>query len=222
MNEVTTVVANSNNPTNSITTNAIMRQVVTLLDEPVKIVLIIMLIITLIFVGEIIAEYVHRTKIKLKASKAIDAIKKGDLDVVTIINKSKLLPKHKALLLEIVKHPDLTNEMRENLAKSLLDNYNRQLNMRIKRTDMIVRLGPSFGLLGTLIPLGPGIVALASGDTATLSYSLLAAFDTTVIGLISGSVCFVLSLIRKNWYAKDNIMLTLLMEAIVEKLNEKH
>lgn len=36
------------------------------------------------------------------------------------------------------------------------------------------------GLLGTLIPLGPGIIALGQGDTQTLSTSLLTAFDTTI------------------------------------------
>ena len=34
---------------------------------------------------------------------------------------------------------------------------------------MIAKLGPMFGLLGPLIPLGPGIVALGQGDTVTLS-----------------------------------------------------
>ena len=204
----------------AINTNSIMRQIVTLLDNPVKVVLIAMLIITIILVGELIAEYIQRRYIKLKAVKVVDAIRNGKSNPEDIVANSRLLNKQKELLLEVTKHKNLSNEMRESLAESLLDNFERQLNVKVKRTDLIVKIGPAFGLLGTLIPLGPGIIALASGDTATLSTSLLSAFDTTVIGLISGSICSVLSLIRKNWYLKDSIMLRLIMEAIVEEENK--
>ena len=204
----------------AINTNSIMRQIVTLLDNPVKVVLIAMLIITIILVGELIAEYIQRRYIKLKAVKVVDAIRNGKSNPEDIVANSRLVNKQKELLLEVTKHKNLSNEMRESLAESLLDNFERQLNVKVKRTDLIVKIGPAFGLLGTLIPLGPGIIALASGDTATLSTSLLSAFDTTVIGLISGSICSVLSLIRKNWYQKDSIMLRLIMEAIVEEENK--
>lgn len=41
------------------------------------------------------------------------------------------------------------------------------------------QLGPILGLLGTLIPLGPGLAALGSGDIVTLAEALTVAFDTT-------------------------------------------
>lgn len=199
--------------------NQLMRQIVTFLDHPVKVALIVMLIITVYFVVELIIEYIQRLSIKLEVFKVAENIKNEKNDPDKIVENSKLLKKQKSMLLEASKHKKMSNEMRESIAISLLDNYERQQNIKVKRTDLIVKIGPAFGLLGTLIPLGPGIIALASGDTATLSTSLLSAFDTTVIGLISGSICSVLSLIRKNWYQKDSIMLRLIMEAIVEKEN---
>lgn len=200
----------------SISANSIMRQIVTMLDVPVKVVLIVMLIISLIMVGGLIAEWFQRRYLKVKATSVIDAIKKGDNDVTTIIKNSSLLAKQKRLLLELTIHSALSDDMKENFASSLLENYNQNLDWTVKQSDLIIKLGPTFGLLGTLIPLGPGIIALAQGDTATLSYSLLAAFDTTVIGLIAASICTVISLIRRRWYAKDKIMLTLIMEAVLE------
>lgn len=199
-----------------ISTNSIMRQIVIMLDTPVKLILIVMLVISLILVGGLIAELLERKYLQVKAASVIDAIKKGENDVTTIIKNSALLIKQKRLLLELTIHKSLSNEMKENFATSLLDNYNQNLDWTIKKTDLIIKLGPTFGLLGTLIPLGPGIIALSQGDTATLSYSLLAAFDTTVIGLIAGSICAVISMIRRRWYAKDRIMLTLIMEAVLE------
>lgn len=202
----------------NLSINSVMRNIVNILDAPVKIVLIVMFVISIIMIGELIAEWLQRRYIDIKVAKVIDAIKNGNENIVNIVMQSKILNSQKDLLLEVLNHKDLSKEMIENLAVSLLDNYDRQQNIKIKRTDLIVKLGPTFGLLGTLIPLGPGIIALAQGDTATLSYSLLAAFDTTVIGLISGSICTVLSMIRRNWYNKDKIMLTLIMEAIVESI----
>ena len=201
---------------NGVTTNSIMRQIVTLLDVPVKVVLIAMLIISLIMVGGLLAEMFQRKYLTVKAASVIDALKQGKNDPATIIKNSALLAKQKRLLLELTIHNALSNDMKENFAASLLDNYSENLDFVIKRSDLLIKLGPTFGLLGTLIPLGPGIIALAQGDTATLSYSLLAAFDTTVIGLIAASICTVISLIRKRWYAKDKIMLTLIMEAVLE------
>ena len=203
-----------------ISLNSIMRRVVTILDSPVKFVLIVMLIITLIFVGELIAEYLQRRVISIKASSVIDAIRAGKSDPATIIKNSGLLVKQKRLLLGITLHEKLSDEMLENYAVSLMENYNQDLDWNLRKTELIAKLGPTFGLLGTLIPLGPGIIALSQGDTATLSYSLLAAFDTTVIGLISGSICTVISMIRRRWYAKDRIMLTVILEAVLEKEKE--
>ena len=199
-----------------ISVNSIMRQIVTLLDAPVKVILIVMLVISLIMVGGLIAEYLQRRYLTVKAASVIDAIKKGENGTTTIIKNSSLLAKQKRLLLELTIHSALSDDMKENFASSLLDNYNQNLDWTVKRSDLIIKLGPTFGLLGTLIPLGPGIIALSQGDTATLSYSLLAAFDTTVIGLIAASICTVISLIRRRWYAKDKIMLTLIMEAVLE------
>ena len=195
----------------------IMRQIVTVLDIPVKVVLIILLVISLIMLGGLIAEYFQRKYISVKAASMIDAIKKGDNDPATIIKNSLLLIMQKRLLIELTIHKELSNSMKENYAVSLLDNYNQNRDFTIKKSDLIIKLGPTFGLLGTLIPLGPGIIALAGGDTITLSNSLLAAFDTTVIGLVSAAICTVISLVRRRWYSKDRVMLTLLMEAVLEE-----
>ena len=82
---------------------------------------------------------------------------------------------------------------------------------------MIAKLGPMFGLLGTLIPLGPGIIALGQGDTVTLSKSLLTAFDTTVAGLICAAVALVISVIRKRWYSEYMADTETVIECILEE-----
>lgn len=76
------------------------------------------------------------------------------------------------------------------------------------------------GLMGTLIPLGPGIIALGQGDTYTLSTSLLMAFDTTVAGLACAAAALIISTIRKRWYRNYMSMLETLMECTLEAENK--
>ena len=87
-------------------------------------------------------------------------------------------------------------------------------------TDMIAKLGPMFGLLGTLIPLGPGVVALGQGDTVTLSQSMSIAFDTTIAGIITAAVCALISTARKRWYASDVADLEAVMEGCLQEMKE--
>lgn len=200
----------------AISTNALLRSIVIMLDTPIKVVLLIFVVLTIIFIGALIAEFVQRLSIGVKASIVIDQIKQGTDSIENIINKSKMLKVHKMILLEPARHKNLSSNMKENFSYSILENYSIEQERKLKMTELIVKLGPVFGLLGTLAPLGPGIIALSSGDTQTLSQSLLVAFDTTVVGLICAAVCTVITTIRRRWYSKDRNMLSLIMEAVLE------
>lgn len=90
-----------------------------------------------------------------------------------------------------------------------------------RKTDILIRLGPILGLLGTLIPLGPGLAALGAGDITALAESLTIAFDTTVTGLSVGALAHVISKLRKQWYESDLIALETIAEAELESLNRR-
>ena len=64
------------------------------------------------------------------------------------------------------------------------------------------------GLMGTLIPLGPGLAALGEGDLQVLTTAMITAFDTTVIGLLAGMIGFVLGRLRRRWYDRALLALT--------------
>lgn len=72
--------------------------------------------------------------------------------------------------------------------------------IRIERSDFIARLAPMLGLMGTLIPLGPGLAALGEGQLDILTTAITVAFDTTIIGLLVGMIGFVLGRMRRRWY----------------------
>lgn len=73
---------------------------------------------------------------------------------------------------------------------------------RIERTDFLTRIAPMLGLMGTLIPLGPGLAALGEGDLSILTTAMSVAFDTTVLGLLVGIVGFVMGRLRRRWYSE--------------------
>lgn len=75
---------------------------------------------------------------------------------------------------------------------------------RIERTDILARVAPMLGLMGTLIPLGPGLAALGNGNITLLSEAVTIAFDTTVMGLFTGLIGFILGRLRRRWY--DNLL----------------
>ena len=99
--------------------NSIMSSIVNILDAPIKVVLIIMFIISIIMIGELLAEWMQRRYIDLKVAKVIDTIKNGNENIVNIVMQSKILNLQKDLLLEVLNHKDLSKEMIENLAVSL-------------------------------------------------------------------------------------------------------
>ncbi len=74
---------------------------------------------------------------------------------------------------------------------------------RLARMSLGVRIGPMLGLMGTLIPLGPALIGLSTGNIEDMAQHLVVAFSTTVLGLFVGGVCYGLWLTRRQWYARD-------------------
>jgi len=84
-----------------------------------------------------------------------------------------------------------------------LARYELAAQRRLDRTRLLVRAGPAIGLMGTLIPLAPGLAALGQGDVASLAENLRDAFGATVVGLLVGTVAFALTLARTRMYTED-------------------
>jgi biopolymer transport protein ExbB/TolQ len=74
--------------------------------------------------------------------------------------------------------------------------------------------------MGTLIPMGPGLAALGAGDIHSLANAIIIAFDTTVVGLAAGGICYVISKVRRRWYEEQMSTLDVLMESVLEALKK--
>lgn len=199
-----------------------LRALASALQTPVVVILLALIAVTIVMFGTLIAElFTERLHMKAKLPELLNALQKKEKPLEEILSGSGLLKRQKKALLTVCAQRELTPLKRESLAGELLSAERAHYNLRVQITDLVMRLGPMFGLLGTLIPLGPGIIALGRGDTYTLSTSLLTAFDTTIAGLIAAAVATVLSAIRKRWYANYMGHLDSVMECLLEVMEDE-
>ena len=189
------------------------------LQVPTVIVLLLLTLITLIILGSIFVEFfTERKALKANIPALMAAVNGRTMDEISaLIEKSEILKYQKKALQELIKYSYLPDEELEAIAKKLLAQTEDRFNRIINYTDLIARVAPMFGLMGTLIPLGPGLIALGQGDTKTLSDSLLIAFDTTILGLVCAAISYIISKIRNRWYEDYMVSLEGIMECILEE-----
>jgi len=93
------------------------------------------------------------------------------------------------------------------LAEGDLENVVLEREARLQRganlARALVRVGPSLGLIGTLIPMGASLASLASGNLQAMAGQMVVAFTTTIIGLATGTVAYVVTTFRQKWASED-------------------
>ena len=191
---------------------------------PVMILLVVFLVIAILCVGGIINERISRKAISSNDLEALIrnvSFSQSHSEIEKHVEESNLFEFQKEVLIKIANNYDIGTEARKALASELISEQETKLIKNTNKTDVLVRFGPILGLLGTLIPLGPGLAALGSGDINTLAEALTIAFDTTVTGLLIGALGYLVSKFKKQWYESDLIVLETIAEAELETLNRK-
>ena len=103
----------------------------------------------------------------------------------------------------------------------LLANFEIAADKDLAISKTLTKLGPILGLMGTLIPMGPALAGLASGDIASMAYNMQIAFATTVVGLVAGAVGFLTQQVKQRWYAREMNDLEYLYKVISRQTAEK-
>ena len=193
------------------------------LQIPVIVFLLLFALYAIITVGGLISEYSSRKKVPVKLIKDLifSISRTEDVSEIEGIIKTAQIPKNqKRVLVNIARSGELKKDSREALAEKLIENEEDIIEKKLQTTDIVTKIGPTLGLMGTLIPMGPGLAALGSGDVTTLSNAIIVAFDTTVVGIGAGAVAYVVSKIRRRWYEQYLSNLDALSKAVLDRLNE--
>ncbi|MCC7553805.1 MAG: MotA/TolQ/ExbB proton channel family protein [Methanobacteriaceae archaeon] len=186
---------------------------------PVIILLLVIIVATVIIAGGLISEYTSRKNIPVTRIRDIifDINKAESSDEIkNIVENSEIPNSQKKVLYEVADSSDLDHDNREALARKLIEDEENKIDKTLEKTDIITRVGPTLGLMGTLIPMGPGLAALGSGDINTLADAIIVAFDTTVVGIGAGGLAYVISKIRKRWYEEYISDLDALVDSVLD------
>ncbi|MEA1905736.1 MAG: MotA/TolQ/ExbB proton channel family protein [Euryarchaeota archaeon] len=173
---------------------------------PVVLVLLGLIAWSFISVGQFVSEYTARSRdsIRLKTNcrDAKTKIEKGDLNgaaaALTGSGSNDLLQRFTKDISEILEVENFPVE-----AEKLLQDYELTISGELMQSRLVSRVGPMLGLMGTLIPMGPALIGLSSGNIQQLAENLVIAFATTVLGLLAGGVAYSILLVRKKWYTQD-------------------
>ena len=178
--------------------------------KPDIIFLLFFFIKALLMIGGFYGAYIARTKINVKLNREIGKTGVEEfLDTLPEGNgKSKLLE-----YLRKIKAAPQDRALRE----KLLGDYEIAADKELGQSKLLVKIGPMLGLMGTLIPMGPALVGLATGDIGSMAYNMQVAFATTVVGIVIGAIGFITLQVKQRWVADDMNIL----EYVVESLNEK-
>jgi len=191
------------------------------LQIPVIILLVIFAFFAILTLGSLISEFTSRKKVSPELlEKLIYSISNATSseEIMDVIKNANIYESQKIILVKVLRADSLSVDSRETLAHKLIEFEETKSGKRIERTDIITRIGPTLGLMGTLIPMGPGLAALGAGDVNTLANAIIVAFDTTVVGIGAGAVGYFVSKIRRRWYEEDLSNLDALTDALLDKL----
>jgi biopolymer transport protein ExbB/TolQ len=190
---------------------------------PVMLVLAAFVIYALINLGVLLAEYYKRRKTKFDFNGFIGQIlsikdQKNSEELVRVIENGDIPQNHKKILLNLVKSKDVSQEFRESISLKMVEDEGMKAGKRLEKTDIIAKVSPAVGLMGTLIPLGPGLTALGAGNIQELANHLTTAFDAAILGMGAAAIAFTISKIRRRWYEEELSNLETMIDTLLEIL----
>ena len=195
------------------TISDIMFWISTGLLVPVIVLLILLFFRSLLLVGSFFGQYVSIRKTDKLIREQMETLHVNNVDHFA----EKLPEKSNSLVVMFMKRI-LAEQQNKAQVQRLLANFEIAADKDLAISKTLTKLGPILGLMGTLIPMGPALVGLSTGDIASMAYNMQVAFATTVIGLVAGAIGFLTQQVEQRWYLQDMTNL----ECLVEVLNEKN
>ena len=195
------------------TISDIMFWISTGLLVPVIVLLILLFFRSLLLVGSFFGQYVSIRKTDKLIREQMETLYVNNVDHFA----EKLPEKSNSLVVMFMKRI-LAEQQNKAQVQRLLANFEIAADKDLAISKTLTKLGPILGLMGTLIPMGPALVGLSTGDIASMAYNMQVVFATTVVGLVVSAVGLVSLQFKQRWYAKDVNNL----DYVARKLNEKN
>lgn len=165
---------------------------------PVIVLLIVLFVRALILTGSFFGQYLIVRKTDTLISKALDGTNRSNLDEL-----AARLPQTKNSIVLAYINKILSAGADKAVHKRILNEFEIYADKDLSTSKTLAKLGPMLGLMGTLIPMGPALVGLSTGDIASMAYNMQVAFATTVVGLFSSAIGFMTLQVKQRWYVQE-------------------
>lgn len=164
---------------------------------PVIVGLLYFFVNSILLLGIFFNQYLTHSKQTKLLKKTLDSLRADDMEKLTV--EAGKLPQSNFtdFLSNIVEAPSKAYSNR------LLADYEVRADAELGKYKLLTKFGPILGLMGTLIPMGPALAGLATGDVASMAYNMQIAFATTVVGLFVGAIGYVLLQIKQRWFVAE-------------------
>lgn len=190
----------------------ILFQITLILKIPVVFCLLVLFGIILFETGVFLREWLNRRTGEKAWSGYVEGIFHGKKSVPHLdkdLGRPGACP---GLVSRFVRKACKKPEDRAYLEKVFTD-AEMEARRKCRLARMGVRLGPVLGLMGTLIPMGPALMSISAGNLEGMARNLVMAFSTTVVGLMTGSLCLIILITRQHWYTDDMAAIDSLYQA---------
>lgn len=182
---------------------------------PVIVLLIFFFGRTLLVIGSFFGQYLAIRRTESLMTKELDVLNKNN-----VLTLSERLPKKNPSLVVTYMNRLLTADS-DAMRQRLLSDFEIHADKDLAISKTLCKMGPMLGLMGTLIPMGPALVGLSTGDIASMAYNMQVAFATTVVGLFSAAIGFITQQVKQRWYLQDMTNLEFVAGLLNEKQSER-
>lgn len=164
---------------------------------PVIVGLLYFFVNSILLLGIFFNQYLTHSKQTKMLKKTLDSLRADDMEKLKV--EAGKLPQSNftGFLHNIIEAPSKAYSNR------LLADYEVRADTELGKYKLLTKFGPILGLMGTLIPMGPALAGLATGDVASMAYNMQIAFATTVVGLFVGAIGYVLLQIKQRWFVTE-------------------
>ncbi|NCU31723.1 MAG: MotA/TolQ/ExbB proton channel family protein [Candidatus Moranbacteria bacterium] len=165
---------------------------------PVIVILLVFLFLALVRLGGFYGIYMSRMKLNKEVNDALKEIRSQGITPKSfdrIVTKNSLFYEYVSIMKNL-KWDKVHSQ------KAIAD-FEIAGEKELELSKTLMRLGPMLGLMGTLIPMGPALVGLASGDIGSMAINMQVAFSTTVVGIFIGAIGYITQLVKQRWYVED-------------------
>lgn len=74
---------------------------------------------------------------------------------------------------------------------------------RLEWLRVTSRSTPMLGLVATMIPMGPALLALTQSDAQAIGENLVVAFSSVILALVAASITFFILTVRRRWLLQE-------------------